>query len=524
MRGKERFSELLEKYKERPILLYGDPDVDGLYSLFLMCEFAEMLGLSYKYHVNGHRKHGFLLDPSRLKGYLVIASDFSIPYDQVQEIVNNDIVLLSTDHHEVQSEFIECFSEKNNEGVGIVINNQYPFEPEENRYLSGAGVFYELVCDLYPEFKTSLRDGLVGITLLSDMRSTEGDLAKAYLRKTFAIDTENGYGSYVMQTLSPADFSFGMPKFDRNFIDYTFSPTVNALLRYNQTDKAVQFILGYGLERGESYRRTQQSLVATMRERCRLLSLANVDFLFTMDTDYPEYPGVDVSDFIGLLCSDWKSDHDNKSTFGFTLSNGSVERSSFRGKCESNVPYLRVFRNNGLNAQGHQNAFGIIDFEPSQEIFQAIDDAVGEVEQDYVDTRDIIDVTNLAMIANKQIKMRDGQLMSLYEVAQDNCYVRDNYRHFLRYLGTNYKIVKETYRMEEFDETDILNNVEPDRVKSGVRYKYVRDSNGEPIPKYIEYVVDGRKVKSFGTRIEEAYIMPILERGYLEFQLRARSV
>ena len=84
--------------------------------------------------------------------------------------------------------------------------------------------------------------------------------------------------------------------------------------------------------------------------------------------------------------------------------------------------------------------------------------------------------------------------------------------------------MKETYRMEEFDETDILNNVEPDRVKSGVRYKYVRDSNGEPIPKYIEYVVDGRKVKSFGTRIEEAYIMPILERGYLEFQLRARSV
>ena len=71
MFGADLFKSLFEKFKNRPILVYGDPDSDGLISLKLMCDFCDMFGLKYKYFVNEHRHHGFTLSPSVLNGYLV---------------------------------------------------------------------------------------------------------------------------------------------------------------------------------------------------------------------------------------------------------------------------------------------------------------------------------------------------------------------------------------------------------------------------------------------------------------------
>ena len=120
MKRADRFKSILEKYINRHILLYGDPDSDGLISLRFICEFCNMLGLSYTYYVNEHRYHGFELSLKDLKGYLVIAADFAITQAEVEAMVANDIVLLSTDHHEIQSEFIDVVGET---AEGIVIIN-----------------------------------------------------------------------------------------------------------------------------------------------------------------------------------------------------------------------------------------------------------------------------------------------------------------------------------------------------------------------------------------------------------------
>ena len=124
MQGAEQFKRLLLENSKRPILLYGDPDVDGLISLLLMCQFCDMLGLRYNYYVNENRHHGFDITPSKLSGYMVIAADFTITQSEVEGIVDQDIILLSTDHHECQDTFIEYKTDK---AEGIVINNQYSF-------------------------------------------------------------------------------------------------------------------------------------------------------------------------------------------------------------------------------------------------------------------------------------------------------------------------------------------------------------------------------------------------------------
>lgn len=464
-----------------------------------------MQGLKYSYYVNSDRFHGFQLSLSQLEGYLVIASDFTITENEAQAIVDNNIVLLSTDHHDVQDKFIHVFGNCGAEGV--VINNQYPFEPDDNRYQSGAGVFYELICEIYPEFKCKEREALVGVTLLSDMRPIENSKAERYLKTTYSVNSEVGYIDYLISSCLNSDFGFGRPKFDRNFIDYNLSPTVNALLRADRTDDAVKFILGGGLTTFDA-KGLQKQLLNDMYVRADVYPFNNMIFLITRASDFFDY-NVKLSSYIGLFCNDYKDKHEGISVLGLVIENGRVVRTSFRGRYDD-IHYRSAFKNLGLKAEGHAGAFGILDFKPDTDMWYQIDDLVGELEENHTPTINIIKASNLAFALN-----RDGARVSL-----NNCYVRDMYRTYFKYTGNNVKIVKQTYKTVEFTNEDYSNGVVPDQKVRGVDYKYIRDENGEPVIKYIEYLVDGRKVKSFGEKIEDGLILPILEKGYMQLYVR----
>ena len=506
MFGADRFKEIYEKYCTRPILLYGDPDPDGLYSLLLMCQFCDMMNKEYTYYVNDMRYHGFAIPADKLSGYLVISSDFTITKDEVKKLVDNDVVLLSTDHHECQKEFIDVVGET---AEGIVINNQYPFEPDDNRYQSGAGVFYELVCELYPEFQSREREEIVGITLLTDIREIENSKARKYLKKTYTADTEKGYANYLVTSVIGSDFGFGLPKLDRNFIDYNLSPFINSLLRFGQKDKAVEFILGKGLDI-KSPQGLQKELIDTMLLRAQVLDMPNIAILAVNSLNFLDYEGVSVTSFIGLLCSKYKDTHENKSTLGFVYENGKVIRASFRGKY-SDIHYRVGFKNLGIKAEGHPAAFGIIDFYPEEDTWNQLNDLIADLEYMHSSTITIIKTSNLAVeITNNGMKY-----------ASENCYCRDMYRTYLKYTGTNFAITKTTYKTQEFTDKDYKLGIKPDKEINGVYYKYLRDNNGELIPKYIEYIVDGRKVKSFGVSIEDGVILPMLEKGYITLYLHS---
>ena len=133
------------------------------------------------------------------------------------------------------------------------------------------------------------------------------------------------------------------------------------------------------------------------------------------------------------------------------------------------------------------------------------------MELNHKQTAKILEVKNLGFIIN-----RDGM-----KIATENCYVRDMYRTYLKYIGSGAKVTKETFKTEEFSQADYVDGTKPDEVIRGKNYKYVRDENGEPIRKYIEYLIDGKKVKSFGVLIEDGIILPILERGYIYLYIRS---
>ena len=168
------------------------------------------------------------------------------------------------------------------------------------------------------------------------------------------------------------------------------------------------------------------------------------------------------------------------------------------------------FRNLGIHAEGHPTAFGLIDFKPNRDTWVSLNDLITDLEIDHQATITIVESTNLALTMTQK-----GM-----DMANKNCYVRDMYRTYIKYVGKNAMITRTTYKTMEYTYEDKVQGIMPDITVRGVSYKYVRDENGLPVPKYIEYVIDGRKVKSFGASLENGYILPILERGYIQLYLQ----
>lgn len=442
-----------------------------------------------------------------MSGYFVIAVDFDIPKDVMQVLVDNDVAVLSLDHHDIQDEFIHCTSSKCS-AEGVVINNQYPFEPAEDRYLSGAGVVYEAFKTCYPDFESKEREAIVGITLLSDARPIENPKAKKYLKTTYSADPQSGYMGYLVSSAMDSDYGFGVPRMDRNFIDYTFSPRVNALLRFGRETEAIDFILGKGIK-SSNLKQLQSELVLTMKQRANTLVLDNITIVGINVDDFNDYPNVSISSFIGLLCSDIKGT--GKSVLGFVFKNGKVVRASFRGRYDD-INYLDGFRSLGIHAEGHPPAFGIVDFEPTSQMWYDINDLLGSLDSHHKSTVNICEVSNLGMFLTQR-----GM-----SIATDNCYVRDMYRTYIDYKGSNIQEIKHTYKSEPFSPDDYTFGREADFEYKGEKHKYLLDNEGNRITKYIEYMIDGKKVKSFGVSIKDGVILPILEKGYIQLYVRER--
>ena len=82
-----------------PIIVYFDPDVDGMIAGYLVCRYLKILGRDFTTVVNQNRSHDWSLDFGTLLGKNVIAVDFQITKDTLKGIVDAGCNILSMDHH-----------------------------------------------------------------------------------------------------------------------------------------------------------------------------------------------------------------------------------------------------------------------------------------------------------------------------------------------------------------------------------------------------------------------------------------
>lgn len=66
--------------------------------------------------------------------------------------------------------------------------------------------------------------------------------------------------SDLVLDLKTGDFAFGTPKIDRNFVDFEFSPTINALFRFNMGTEVIDaFNTGIFTAKLKEYRNKQKN-------------------------------------------------------------------------------------------------------------------------------------------------------------------------------------------------------------------------------------------------------------------------
>ena len=473
----------IEDYKKtkKNVLVYFDPDIDGLISGVLVCKFLARLGITFDWYINSNRAHGFFIPRGKISNTNIINVDSAVQREKIQWLLEEGCNIISLDHHINEKYLIEEYNEKTDK-YGVVVDNHYVTEPETGTYLSGAGVVFETFICIDKDFNTRENRSLVGLTLLSDVCPIENDNAHGYLYELFN-HPYRGYIKYLIDGVLPKrDYTFGVPRLDRNFVDYSFSPALNACFRFNKQDLCVNFSLGLASV-DITCKDTQRDLVNELIELAQVRHFSNVSFIRIDVRKIPKneeslaYKYKDIlSNFIGLVANKYLNS--GRSAIAFLITEeGTVGRGSFRGYC-TGLDYLKeLTKDHLIDGAGHESAFGILKIKPTKKNCEdinkrckAVDDTLDRNKED-----NIISISNMSSFLNGRA----------YKIAERNQFCLDQNRTYVRYKGSN-----------------IVENKKHDR--------------------FIQYYLDGVEVKCFDSSmsIEKDLVQPILDRGKLVFYLK----
>lgn len=475
-RGIGKAGEIIKGFsKENPILVYFDPDIDGLIAGYFVCKFLVSKGYRFTWYINRNREHGFKIPVEKLKGIGgIIAVDFLMSYRELVSVVRGGVSIVSMDHH--VKEDGGYFRDGSCEGV--IINNQYEFEDEDSRYLSGAGVVFECLREFDRGFDTKENRALVGLTLLSDVRDIENANARGYLMDLYSHKCKGYIGYLISNTIGDVDYGFGVPRMDRNFVDFTFSPVINSCLRFGLEKEVVNFILGSG-KIDREYRIKQREFVEHLLEVSEKVDYGSLYYVRIDGSDLTDFEYSVATNFVGLVASRCL-DGSHSCICSIVGLEGRILRASFRGHING-LGYLSALNDTGkLIGVGHEPAFGITWLDDSRKSLEVLASECAEVDDGWKGRggETVRYVSNLSVFVGV-----DG-----FNLGFENLFCLSQNRTYIRYTG--YNIVKR---------------------RSGA--------------KFVEYGIDGVSVLCFDPDISvrNGLILPILERGLLFLYLQGED-
>lgn len=474
MYGQEVANEILSKLEKETsprVLVYVDPDIDGVVATRLIMSWLEERGISYSWYCNTNRAHGFFLTEGDLKNYLgedlsgayILHGDFTTTEEQIEWLVSLGINIMSADHHELPTGQKLIVKSGKNNAKGVVINNQYEFEREDRRYQSGAGVILDILRGYSgSDWGGVYAEELVGWTLLSDVRDISSPEARWWLEKVFnwqynrPISLKKGSLSGVLRHVvdqvmkNRCDWEFGVIRLTRTYIDFTLSPAINSLFRFDLENDAVKLFKGgsyptYQGIHGRNWQEYQRKVRDAILQEANIKKYSN-NFA-VIDLKYPVKQNIlaecNPSNFLGLAAS-WLEDDENCCVIAIARDLGNtVKRASFRGKY--NLPYREVLHEKGLlDGAGHSAAFGIpgmpeeVDFKG---IAKEVDTLVEEFKKSGKSDKIIRPVENLAVFDSTYGR----------KIAQYNDYAPSTQRVYLQYTGGGIQILKASPKRVLFD-------------------------------------------------------------------------
>ncbi len=136
----------------KKIAVYGDYDVDGITSTYMVYDYLNSLGANVMYYIPDRAEEGYGISVSAIDYLhsqnvnLIITVDVGITaVNEISYAKSNGIDVIVTDHHTVKEEIPDCIAVINPKRK----DNKYPFDA-----LAGVGVAFKLIyalseCDMH---------------------------------------------------------------------------------------------------------------------------------------------------------------------------------------------------------------------------------------------------------------------------------------------------------------------------------------------------------------------------------------
>ena len=244
--------------EKEKILICGDYDADGVTATAILMLFLRKIGANADYVIPNRLSEGYgisdgLLDRIReKKADLLITVDCGVANaESVEQLVNEGMDVIVTDHHEVKEELPPALAVIDAKRT----DNTYPFI-----HLCGAGVALKLVAALEPNFpekvgKEEWRNYLDIVTIgtIADVVSLTGENRTIVKDGLTALSNTKrpGLRALLSSVKQNANAGSGNAALDMNIplsvstgdISFQISPKINACGRLGEADRALELLL-----------------------------------------------------------------------------------------------------------------------------------------------------------------------------------------------------------------------------------------------------------------------------------------
>ena len=253
--------ETIEKHK--PIVIYGDYDVDGITATSVLYRFLKMLGADVTYYIPERQSEGYGLNLEALEHLieretsLVITVDCGISSYDIVEAVRDRIDMIITDHHTAPDLIPRAKA---------VINHKQKDCPYKDKNLSGVGVAFKLCQALWltKHGEWYLDDlDIVALGTVADVVPLVGEnriIVKAGLEK---MNSQPNLG--IKKLIDVAGLH--ERTITSGHIGFTLAPRLNAAGRVTHATRAVELLV---TDDGDIAEAIAEELNETNRERQEL--------------------------------------------------------------------------------------------------------------------------------------------------------------------------------------------------------------------------------------------------------------
>lgn len=228
------------------ITVYGDYDVDGITSTYILYDCLRNMGAVTDYFIPDRMDSGYGLSSSAIEGLREKGTGLIVTVDLGISAINEAILckrlgidLIITDHHSLQGDGIpECIAV-----INPKIPSDYPF-----CHLSGAGVAFKVICALCDNDTKTLEKYLpfAAIGTIADLVELTGENRYIAKKGLELLKTTDNIGLKALFEVSKIDIS----KASSSSIGYTIGPRLNAAGRIASASTSVSLLACESREEG----------------------------------------------------------------------------------------------------------------------------------------------------------------------------------------------------------------------------------------------------------------------------------